>query len=94
MKLLLTFVIICSQSLVSYANEYETNIIFRTFNANGVEFNSTFDDNVTLLANCQPADNYTIIAHGWTESINSIWPRSLIAEFLKARAGCVFFMDY
>lgn len=92
MSLLITFYC-CLVALVS-ANLYETNIIFRAFNSNGVQFNSTFSNNATLLANCNPSENYTVVVHGWGESIQSIWPMSVIENFLAARAGCVLFMDY
>lgn len=94
MKFLFSFFILAWMAFVSCYNEYEANITFRTFNSECYEFYSTLDNNDTLLANCDPKGNYTVVVHGYGESINSIWPRSLIKEYLNARSGCVFFMDY
>lgn len=94
MKFLVCSFILAWVTFVSCVNEYETNIIFRTYNSEKAEFSSTFDDNDTLLEKCDPMGNYTVVVHGWRESINSIWPKSLIEEFRNTRGGCVFFMDY
>jgi len=74
--------------------EYELKITFYTFNINGFIFNSTFDDNTTLINSCSVSGNFTFIIHGWRESINSTWPNATIGNFSSFRGGCVFFMDY
>ncbi|XP_063701819.1 phospholipase A1-like [Culicoides brevitarsis] len=96
MQLFLCFALISlpTLALTRVSKEYKDHIIFRVFSSNGVEFNDTFENNQTLLENCNPTENFTIIVHGWTESINCNWAPSLIQEFLTARRGCVFFMDY
>lgn len=77
-------------------NEQHNRIIFRGFNTNGSQFilTSGDDSNGTLLENCDPMGNYTIIVHGYTESVTTFWVSSMINNILNARGGCVLFMDY
>lgn len=74
----------------------ENSVIFREFNASGSNFtlDNGDDDNVTLLTNCDPSENYTIIVHGYLESYSTLWVKDVIDNFLEARGGCVLFMDY
>lgn len=57
-----------------------------------VRFVSNFSSNMS--DNCDPNGKFAFIVHGWNESINTTWVADVIANLLKARGGCVFFMDY
>ena len=76
------------------AEKYEKNIIFYTINSKGDWMKSNFNNNDTLLAHCNASENWSMIIHGWRESVNSTWPKAMIGNFSQARGGCVFFMDY
>lgn len=93
MKNLSIFILLCI-TLASVRAQYETNIFFQTYAPDGTIFNSTFDNNSTLLAECDVNGNITIIIHGWKESVKTEWTSALIGNFLAARGGCVMFMDY
>jgi len=43
---------------------------------------------------CDPNGNFSIVVHGWLESINTTWANSTVFNLLQYRGGCVFFMDY
>lgn len=96
LKILSLLVIVgkISYSVCDTQVQYETNIIFYGFASNGSKFTTTFTDNDTLLEFCDPSENYTVVVHGWTESILSLWVAPLVANFNGTRHGCVFFMDY
>lgn len=81
-------------SLTLVRAQFESNIFFQTYTSNGKVFNSTFDNNATLLASCDVAGNITILMHGWKESVSTEWTTALIGNFSNARKGCVMFMDY
>ncbi|KAG5668494.1 hypothetical protein PVAND_016433 [Polypedilum vanderplanki] len=56
-------------------------------------FRSSPSDTASDLG-CDESKNFTFITHGWLESIEKSWCRPMVAEFLKLRGNCVFFMDY
>lgn len=43
---------------------------------------------------CDLDGNFTMIVHGWNEGISTPWLNRTIAQFLRHRGGCVFFIDY
>lgn len=93
MSRLLIFICLCFLADIARA-QYESNIFFQTYAPDGSIFNSTFDNNDTLLEKCDVTDNITIIIHGWRESINTEWTKDVIGNFSNERQGCVIFMDY
>lgn len=76
-------------------NEYEKNIKFYVWNGNGSSIESNWQNNQSLLNFCGPTvGNFTIIVHGWRESVAAPWTSGIVTNFLAVRGGCVFFMDY
>lgn len=69
--------------------EYKIN----SFHRFSQQYVSTFD-NTSLLQSCDPSANFSIIVHGWGESVNTPWVPITVNSLLKFRGGCVFFMDY
>lgn len=64
-----------------------------TYFSTGKSFNSTF--NQTLKSQgCDPSGKFSIIVHGWSESITRGWVPNLISNLTYFRGGCVIFMDY
>lgn len=57
-----------------------------------VRFISTFASNIS--DQCDPEGKFAFVVHGWNESINTTWVSDVLANFVKYRGGCVFFMDY
>ena len=90
---LLVFVFIGDVAAQTQA-QYEGNITFYVINSNGDWMTSNYTDNSTLLTHCNASENWSMIIHGWRESVNSTWPKAMIGNFSQARGGCVFFMDY
>lgn len=86
-----TFIADCK---VSSDNEYETNIKFYVWNGQGPSIISDWQNNQTLLDYCGPMGSFTILVHGWRESVAAPWVSGMVSNFLAARGGCVFFMDY
>lgn len=43
---------------------------------------------------CDLSGNFSVVVHGWTESINTPWAEQMISHLLEFRGGCLFFMDY
>lgn len=97
-KLLTTCLIIIFGSISCVTGDaeaqYEQNIIFYGYTSNGSQFITNFSDNDTLLELCDPSENYTIVVHGWTESVLALWVHPLVQNFNETRHGCVFVMDY
>lgn len=74
--------------------DYEANINFKVHKQGKPDFISTFSNNETLLTNCYPNEPYTIIVHGWRETVEAPWAPLMISGFQTARGGCVVWMDY
>lgn len=56
-------------------------------------FNSTF--NQTLQSQgCDTSGKFSIVVHGWQESITRGWVPNFISNLTLFRGGCVIFMDY
>ena len=90
LALLATF----TSATVNYS-DYENNMVFFTWNAQGATMNFTFDNNDTFLQMCPPPSNWTIVSHAWREDITSEeWTKSVVDSFIAFRGGCVMFMDY
>lgn len=58
-----------------------------------MSFNSTFNKTLTSQG-CDPSGKFSIVVHGWTESITRGWVPDLISNLTFYRGGCVIFMDY
>lgn len=43
---------------------------------------------------CDTDGNFTLIVHGWLESIDSGWVQETVSQLITHRGGCIFFMDY
>jgi hypothetical protein len=67
--------------------------VYLSFHSTNNSFVSTFENNLKDFQ-CDPDGDFAFVVHGWEESIDSLWPMSLIRKLTYYRGGCVIFMDY
>lgn len=54
---------------------------------------TTFDQDLATL-DCSTNGNYSMIVHGWWESIKTPWVMDMVEKLASHRGGCILFMDY
>lgn len=74
--------------------DFEQNVVFHVTTKDRHTFVLAANDTTELVKNCAPSGNWTFIIHGWGQNRNFFWIQRATRNFLAARGGCVFVVDY
>jgi len=70
-----------------------SKIIVYGYHKSGATFTQTLTGS-EMKDYCPLTGNFTLLIHGWTESVSRYWVAPMVSSFLEARGDCVLFMDY